>query len=264
MACLQNGTSLLNNNNLSSFKYNILKYDEARSNMWSNSTQINSFLNKSCQLPFRNNNPTKDKPISDHIFKEQIHPTTQSDEIPELLDGTTKSQPDTIQSDTTMCFQEDYTTTGSDCRNTPKPPSTGHNKSNETTARSKEHKRMHCEKKPLEETTLTSNKKNVQISSETFDDDNSSYQNELPTESSSTSYGEYDANEPSHHARRPMNAFLIFCKRHRTVVKNRYPHLENRAVTKILGEWWAALETEEKASYTELAKQVCVIHTILL
>ncbi|GLV36080.1 bobby sox [Carabus blaptoides fortunei] len=52
-----------------------------------------------------------------------------------------------------------------------------------------------------------------------------------------------------------MNAFLIFCKRHRTVVKNRYPHLENRAVTKILGEWWAALETEEKASYTELAKQ---------
>lgn len=64
-----------------------------------------------------------------------------------------------------------------------------------------------------------------------------------------------ETTEPSHHARRPMNAFLIFCKRHRTIVKNRYPHLENRAVTKILGEWWAGLEPEDKSCYTELAKQ---------
>ncbi|XP_046664714.1 uncharacterized protein LOC124357211 [Homalodisca vitripennis] len=61
--------------------------------------------------------------------------------------------------------------------------------------------------------------------------------------------------EPAHHARRPMNAFLIFCKRHRAVVRKRYPHLENRSVTKILGEWWANIEPAEKASYTELAKQ---------
>lgn len=31
-----------------------------------------------------------------------------------------------------------------------------------------------------------------------------------------------------HHARRPMNAFLIFCKRHRNIVRERYPNLENR------------------------------------
>lgn len=64
--------------------------------------------------------------------------------------------------------------------------------------------------------------------------------------------------EPAHHARRPMNAFLIFCKRHRSVVRQRYPHLENRSVTKILGEWWANLEPLEKGSYTELAKQVFI------
>lgn len=29
-------------------------------------------------------------------------------------------------------------------------------------------------------------------------------------------------------ARRPMNAFLIFCKRHRSIVRDRYPNLENR------------------------------------
>lgn len=36
--------------------------------------------------------------------------------------------------------------------------------------------------------------------------------------------------EPAHHARRPMNAFLIFCKRHRSVVRDKYPNLENRYV----------------------------------
>ncbi|XP_077296001.1 bobby sox [Arctopsyche grandis] len=61
--------------------------------------------------------------------------------------------------------------------------------------------------------------------------------------------------EPSHHARRPMNAFLIFCKRHRSVVRDKYPNLENRSITKILGEWWANLDKEDKACYTGLAKQ---------
>ncbi|KAM3958771.1 uncharacterized protein ACR2FA_004405 [Aphomia sociella] len=61
--------------------------------------------------------------------------------------------------------------------------------------------------------------------------------------------------EPAHHARRPMNAFLIFCKRHRSVVRDKYPNLENRSITKILGEWWANLDKEEKACYTGLAKQ---------
>ena len=55
--------------------------------------------------------------------------------------------------------------------------------------------------------------------------------------------------------KRPMNAFLIFCKRHRSVVKSKYPHLENRSITKILGEWWAALDADQKQTYTELARQ---------
>ncbi|KAK3891039.1 hypothetical protein Pcinc_005044 [Petrolisthes cinctipes] len=60
---------------------------------------------------------------------------------------------------------------------------------------------------------------------------------------------------PQHPARRPMNAFLIFCKRHRAQVREKYPHLENRQVTKILGEWWADLPPHHKTSYTELARQ---------
>lgn len=60
---------------------------------------------------------------------------------------------------------------------------------------------------------------------------------------------------PDHHARRPMNAFLIFCKRHRTIVRDRHPNLENRSITKILGDWWANLDKEQKSNYTNLAKQ---------
>jgi hypothetical protein len=61
---------------------------------------------------------------------------------------------------------------------------------------------------------------------------------------------------PSHHARRPMNAFLIFCKKHRPIVREKFPSLENRGVTRILGEWWALLDENDKAPYTGLAKEV--------
>lgn len=37
-----------------------------------------------------------------------------------------------------------------------------------------------------------------------------------------------DEKAPDHHARRPMNAFLIFCKKHRGIVREKYPNLENR------------------------------------
>uniref|UniRef100_W8BAB1 HMG box transcription factor BBX n=1 Tax=Ceratitis capitata TaxID=7213 RepID=W8BAB1_CERCA len=60
---------------------------------------------------------------------------------------------------------------------------------------------------------------------------------------------------PDHHARRPMNAFLIFCKRHRAIVKERYKTLENRAITKILGDWWASLDATDKKCFTNLAQQ---------
>ncbi|XP_014229619.1 transcription factor Sox-11 isoform X1 [Trichogramma pretiosum] len=66
---------------------------------------------------------------------------------------------------------------------------------------------------------------------------------------------ESEGPEPAHHARRPMNAFLIFCKRHRASVRSGFPHLENRAVTRVLGEWWAMLIDEQKQAYTNLAQE---------
>lgn len=55
--------------------------------------------------------------------------------------------------------------------------------------------------------------------------------------------------------KRPMNAFLIFCKRQRGSVRRKFPRLENREVTRVLGEWWAALGTADKSLYSALAHQ---------
>ncbi|KRX65378.1 Protein capicua -like protein [Trichinella sp. T9] len=64
----------------------------------------------------------------------------------------------------------------------------------------------------------------------------------------------------SDHIRRPMNAFMIFSKRHRPLVHQRHPNQDNRTVSKILGEWWYALGPEQKQEYHNLACQVKEAH----
>ena len=56
--------------------------------------------------------------------------------------------------------------------------------------------------------------------------------------------------------RRPMNAFMIFSKRHRPLVHQRHPNQDNRTVSKILGEWWYALDPNDRSKYEQLAVQV--------
>lgn len=60
--------------------------------------------------------------------------------------------------------------------------------------------------------------------------------------------------------RRPMNAFMIFSKRHRALVHQKHPNQDNRTVSKILGEWWYALGNDEKTKYHELASEVKEAH----
>ncbi|XP_034246606.1 protein capicua homolog isoform X2 [Thrips palmi] len=60
--------------------------------------------------------------------------------------------------------------------------------------------------------------------------------------------------------RRPMNAFMIFSKRHRAMVHERHPNQDNRTVSKILGEWWYALGSDGKKKYHELASEVKEAH----
>lgn len=60
--------------------------------------------------------------------------------------------------------------------------------------------------------------------------------------------------------RRPMNAFMIFAKRHRNIVQTTYPHYDNRTISKILSEWWYALKPEDKQQYTDLAHEIRHAH----
>lgn len=96
------------------------------------------------------------------------------------------------------------------------------------------------------------------------------------------------------HIRRPMNAFMIFSKRHRAIVHQKHPNSDNRTVSKvcvhlfificldfhsygfgcstslihsfvsfdtqILGEWWYSLGPKEKQEYSNLANQVKEAH----
>lgn len=69
-----------------------------------------------------------------------------------------------------------------------------------------------------------------------------------------------DRKREKDHIRRPMNAFMIFSKRHRALVHQRHPNQDNRTVSKILGEWWYALGPSEKQQYHDLAFQVKEAH----
>jgi hypothetical protein len=47
------------------------------------------------------------------------------------------------------------------------------------------------------------------------------------------------------------SAFLFFCKKHRASVEELYPNLENRQVTKILGQHWEQLTLVEKLPFSD-------------
>uniref|UniRef100_A0A673NN50 Protein capicua homolog n=2 Tax=Sinocyclocheilus rhinocerous TaxID=307959 RepID=A0A673NN50_9TELE len=80
------------------------------------------------------------------------------------------------------------------------------------------------------------------------------------TQSLSALPKEGDKKRQKDHIRRPMNAFMIFSKRHRGLVHQRHPNQDNRTVSKILGEWWYALGPKEKQKYHDLAFQVKEAH----
>lgn len=53
-----------------------------------------------------------------------------------------------------------------------------------------------------------------------------------------------------------MNAFFIFCKKHRPSVRQKNPSMDNRAVTKLLSEIWGKMRPDEKNEYVDIAQKV--------
>ncbi|XP_031564265.1 protein capicua homolog isoform X2 [Actinia tenebrosa] len=81
-----------------------------------------------------------------------------------------------------------------------------------------------------------------------------------PSRKRTRSEGKDEGKDSKDYVRRPMNAFMIFSKRHRGLVHQQNPHQDNRTVSKILGEWWYALGPDKKQEYNHLAAQVKEAH----
>ncbi|XP_033833847.1 HMG box transcription factor BBX isoform X2 [Periophthalmus magnuspinnatus] len=99
-------------------------------------------------------------------------------------------------------------------------------------------------------------KKTLDFSEEEDEDDEEEQEKDQGSQvQSGPGPAEVDDDPSEQRARRPMNAFLLFCKRHRSLVRQEHPRLDNRGATKILADWWAVLDPKEKQKYTDMAKE---------
>ncbi|XP_053203379.1 LOW QUALITY PROTEIN: putative transcription factor capicua [Panonychus citri] len=122
----------------------------------------------------------------------------------------------------------------------------------------------------LQDGSKESSKKGEMCNNNPIDDDENDNDNEgdepnNPNNSNSNNNGNNNSGKKNkssskQHIRRPMNAFMIFSKRHRALVHQRHPNSDNRTVSKILGEWWYSLKKEEKEKYNDLAFKVKEAH----
>ena len=56
---------------------------------------------------------------------------------------------------------------------------------------------------------------------------------------------------PGAKAKKQMNSFMHYCKKHRASVKELNPNLERYQITKILGESWGSLADEERLPFSD-------------
>ena len=68
-----------------------------------------------------------------------------------------------------------------------------------------------------------------------LDDDKDKYKDDIASNDASDTVNDLSGKKEK--IRRPMNAFMIFSKRHRPLVHQQNPNQDNRTVSKILGTW---------------------------
>jgi len=49
---------------------------------------------------------------------------------------------------------------------------------------------------------------------------------------------------------------MIFSQEHRSILRQQHPNLDNRAISKLLGDRWSKLAEDEKRVYYDRANQV--------
>jgi len=64
--------------------------------------------------------------------------------------------------------------------------------------------------------------------------------------------------DTSDYVGRPMNSFMLFSQEQRRLLHRQHGHVDNRTVSKLLGDKWAKLSDNEKRVYADRASQVLV------
>lgn len=61
---------------------------------------------------------------------------------------------------------------------------------------------------------------------------------------------------------RPLNSFMIFSNEQRALLRAQHPDYDNKVISKMLGERWAALGTAGKAKYYDQARELAEKHKV--
>ena len=59
---------------------------------------------------------------------------------------------------------------------------------------------------------------------------------------------------------RPMNSFMLFAKDKRAAIQAEHPKMQNKEVSRLLGEAWASLSSEKRTHYANAAAAVAAEH----
>eukprot|EP00049_Salpingoeca_infusionum_P017306 m.352498 g.352498 ORF g.352498 m.352498 type:complete len:363 (+) comp16535_c0_seq1:563-1651(+) len=61
---------------------------------------------------------------------------------------------------------------------------------------------------------------------------------------------------------RPMNSFMCFAREYRPRIQSEHPGIDNKDVSKLLGQQWRSLTSAQKQVYNEQAKELAVQHKL--